>query len=141
MEEIMNRMKMKIAELVMDNATLKEELDEAHDRLEFGRTVTSPVLRELDTVDDYFIGQYKIIGFTRHHEDEDGYAEVVVLEVISIVKDRGIVAKAIERTFTDESWCGHDYDCCGCVRTRCSLVWPTYNDNIYVAQITGTRNI
>lgn len=85
------------------------------------------------------VGKVTVLASQKDREDEDGWADTLLVRVEAKVVDHETVTTALEDTFSG-SGCTHEHDCCGCVLDRVTEVRHLL-DNLWVIKIAHSRNI
>ena len=90
------------------------------------------------------IGTFKEIGIATFQESYEGSSSLVTVTVDSDSCMHNI-EQALLDAYTDTEWCGHDFDCCGCVRsTAWSAIKVTsyeYSEEVWVINGSSCRNV
>ena len=98
----------------------------------------APVCENAYSNGDY-VGKYVQIGGQCLGEDIDGYEAYALIRIYELAD--GFSAEDLARAaFSDHGWCGHEHDCCGCIRRSVSKV-RRVGKNDYRVEYYGIRNV
>jgi len=89
------------------------------------------------------IGEFEIINRAVLEEGFEGSRVILLLRVESDAC-RYDIEQSLLSAFTDDGWCGHEHDCCGCVRYNAWFADPvnTYADEqLWTVHVSASRNV
>jgi len=95
-----------------------------------------------------FLGKFQQLHYTKWGEDIDGYQSMTVVRIVNpgvvelkaLKKWKEQIEEALIEKYTDREWCGHEHDCCGCVRTTVKEVFQ-FSSTQWVVFSTAVRNV